>query len=244
MVFVKRVRGPYFFICVLQEDFPMETKPTYQDLEREVVELRKEAEKRLQAEEALRKSEKKFKLLYEQAPLGYQSLDKNGCFLEVNQAWLDTLGYTREEVIGKSFADLLHEDWVEHFNRNFPRFREIGEILGVEFEMRKKNGSFITVVFNGKIGRDANGEMKQTHCILYDITGPKKYETALRDRERMLNETEMLAKVGGWEYQVAEKKFTWKDEVYRIDGVDKESHDLANICYDVSFYAPEDRKNH
>lgn len=36
----------------------------------------------------------------ENSPLGYQSLNENGYFLAVNQAWMDILGYSREEVIG------------------------------------------------------------------------------------------------------------------------------------------------
>lgn len=43
---------------------------------------------------------------FDQAPLSYQSLDENGSFLSVNQAWLDALGYRLEEVIGKNFGDL------------------------------------------------------------------------------------------------------------------------------------------
>lgn len=55
----------------------------------------------------LKESEEKFKMLFNQAPLGYQSLDEEGCFLVVNQAWLDTLGYSYDEVIGKWFGDFL-----------------------------------------------------------------------------------------------------------------------------------------
>ena len=46
---------------------------------------------RKRTENAVKESEEKFRLLYEKAPLGYQSLDEHGHFLEVNQAWLDTL---------------------------------------------------------------------------------------------------------------------------------------------------------
>ncbi|MBT3255787.1 MAG: PAS domain S-box protein [Deltaproteobacteria bacterium] len=158
----------------------MAKKPTYEELEQE---LDEEVVKRKQAEKALRESEEKFKLLYEKAPIGYQSLDEHGHFLEVNQAWLDTLGYTREEVIGKSFGDLLHPDWVDHFKQNFPRFKAIGEIPDVEFEMVKKDRSLIMVNINGKIGRDEKGNFKQTHCILHDITSQKKSEEALRESE-------------------------------------------------------------
>lgn len=45
------------------------------------------------SEEQLRESEERFAMLFQQAPLGYQSLDEQGRFLEVNQKWLDTFGY-------------------------------------------------------------------------------------------------------------------------------------------------------
>ena len=134
----------------------MKAKPTYEELERRVQELEKIESKYNSSKEALQKSESLFKMLYEKAPLGYQSLDENGHFIVVNKTWLDTLGYTREEVIGKSFADFLHPDWRDHFKENFPRFKSIGEILGVEFEMVKKNGDLILVSFTGRISRDKN----------------------------------------------------------------------------------------
>lgn len=122
--------------------------------------------------------------LYERAPLSYQSLDENGCFLAVNQAWLDILGYRQEEVIGRNFADFLHPDWQEHFREKFPRFKAVGEILGVEFEMRKKDGSFVFVSFNGKIGKDSRGRFQQTYCIFQDISRQKMAEEALIESEK------------------------------------------------------------
>ena len=53
------------------------------------------------AEEELRRSKEKFHLLFDQAPLGYQSLDEAGRILEVNQTWLDLMGYPREKVLGR-----------------------------------------------------------------------------------------------------------------------------------------------
>jgi len=161
----------------------MAQKPTYEELEQRVKQLEQAELNFKKTEEALRESEARFRLLYERAPLGYQSLDKNGHFIEVNQVWLDTLGYTREEVIGKSFGDFLHPDWIDHFKENFPRFKAIGEILGVEFEIVKKDGSTILASFNGKIGRNEIGEFKQTHCILNDITKQRRSEEALRESE-------------------------------------------------------------
>jgi len=164
----------------------MKEKPTYEELEARVQELESiESElKRLKKE--VRESENLFKSLYEKAPLGYQSLDENGHFIVVNHSWLDILGYTQEEVIGKSFADFLPSEWRDHFKENFPRFKAIGEILGVEFEMVKKNGDLILVSFTGKISRDEKGNFQQTHCIFQDITERKRKEEELKKIEWML----------------------------------------------------------
>ncbi|MFA5365842.1 MAG: PAS domain S-box protein, partial [Candidatus Bathyarchaeia archaeon] len=76
---------------------------------------------RKKAEEALLASEKRYRELYEKSPLGYQSLDAEGRFIDVNQAWLDTLGYSREEVIGHWFGDFLVPEQAELFRERFPR---------------------------------------------------------------------------------------------------------------------------
>jgi two-component system, cell cycle sensor histidine kinase and response regulator CckA len=168
----------------------MSEKPSYEELVRKITRLEKEnleilqLTKTVQSQEAeLRENEEKFRLLFERTPLSYQSLDINGNFLEVNQAWLKTLGYAKDEVIGKNFADFLHPDWVDHFKENFPRFKAIGEVLGVEFEMRKKDGSMILVAFNGKIGKNPQGDFLQTHCIFNDITELRRSELALTESE-------------------------------------------------------------
>jgi len=127
-------------------------------------------------------SEERFQLLFNKAPLGYQSLDQDGRFIEVNQKWLDTLGYAREEVIGKWFGDFLCPEYVEGFRERFPVFKAQGHIH-VEFEMLSKDGQRLFMSFEGKIGYSADGEFKQTHCILQDITEQRMAEEALRKSE-------------------------------------------------------------
>ncbi|MCX5855529.1 MAG: PAS domain S-box protein, partial [Deltaproteobacteria bacterium] len=151
-------------------------------LRQRIAELEQSESERNHVKEALRKGKVDLRYL-EQAPLAYQSLDENGNFLQVNQTWLNTLGYKREEVLGKNFSDFLHPNWVDHFRENFPRFKDTGEIRGVEFEMVKKDGSTILVSFNGKIGRDNQGRFEQTHCIFQDITERKQIDELLRKSE-------------------------------------------------------------
>ena len=135
-----------------------------------------------QAAEALRESEARFAALFNEAPLGYQSLDGDGRFLEVNAEWLAALGYSREEVIGTWFGEFLAAEYVEAFRERFPLFKERGAIHS-EFEMIHKNGELRSIAFEGRIGHHPDGAFKQTHCILTDVTDRKRAEAALRESE-------------------------------------------------------------
>lgn len=176
--------------------------------------------KKIQSE--LMKSEEKFQLLFEKAPLGYQSLDINGRFIDVNQKWLDTLGYHKDEVIGKWFGDFLCPEYVEGFRQRFPIFKAQGYIYS-EFEMLSKDGKKLIIGFDGKIGYNTLGEFRQTHCILQDITDQRKAEKALiesEERYRQLSEQT--------------RTFTWEvDERGLYTFVD-------SMCYEVLGYYPEE----
>ena len=111
-----------------------------------------------------------FKSSYEKLPVPYQSLDENGNILEVNSAWLETLGWNREEVIGKKFQDFLTLKSREEFNNNFSKFKSDGEIKNVTFEITKADGSTVTVLFNGRIEHIAQGGSMCTHCVFTDVT--------------------------------------------------------------------------
>jgi PAS domain S-box-containing protein len=141
---------------------------------------------KLFAERALRESREKYKALYENAPLPYQSLNEEGNFIDVNPAWLKTLGYDRDEVIGRNFADFLHPDWREHFTKNFPRFKERGFVHDVQYRIRRKDGEYRDISFEGCIGQNENGSFRQTYCVFKDITEEKRADTALRENRDFL----------------------------------------------------------
>jgi len=137
------------------------------------------------AEQAIKESEERFHALFDKAPLGYQSLDFDGNFIEVNQQWLDTLGYNKDEVIGRWFGDFLSPTYQDGFRKRFPIFKAQGKIHS-EFEMVHKNGKKLFIAFDGKVGYDLDGAFKQTHCILQDITESKRIQEELKSNEEKL----------------------------------------------------------
>ncbi len=164
----------------------MTAERTDDRLEKRVRELEKALSGQRKINGELRESLSRLQSLYDRIPLGYQSLDEHGSFVDVNRAWLDLLGYSRDEVIGKSFADFLPSEWKDLFRENFPRFKAVGEVLGIEFEMIKKDGQTILVSFDGKIGKRSECGFLHTHCILHDITDRKLSEERTRSQAAAL----------------------------------------------------------
>ncbi len=137
---------------------------------------------------ALAESEGRFRSLFDKAPLSYQSLNIDGNIIEVNQTWLDTLGYEREEVIGKWFGEFHTPQSAESVKKTFPNFKAEGRLDNVVFELIKKGGDIIIAEFTGKISYDAQGNFTQTHCIFVDITKRVHQENEIRQLNEELEQ--------------------------------------------------------
>ena len=127
-------------------------------------------EERRAIENALRESESRFRELYEKAPLAYQSLDVEGNILEVNDAWLNLLGFRREEVIGRFIGDFMTDVSIKTLQNEFPKFQQRGKVDGPLFHFLHRDGTRRLLMVNGQIARDRDGNFLRTHCIMTDLT--------------------------------------------------------------------------
>ena len=139
-----------------------------------------------------------FEFLFENAPLPYQSLDKNGNIIMVNKAWLEVLGYKKDEVIGKWFGDFLPSKSIDVFKGCFSELRAAGKILNNEIEINRKDGVSILASFNGIIVCDDKGEIMRTDCIFMDITERKKMEEAIAESEKNLDLAQEVGEIGSY----------------------------------------------
>ena len=161
----------------------IELRQTRINLEIQNARLQEEIASRIKVQQSLEESEKRFRLMFENAPLSYQSLDTNARIIDVNQCWLTTLGYTRDEVIGHFFGDFMTPESAELIKARFANFVSSGEIHNYEFEMVQKNGTKFLVNYDGRIGYDELGHFNKTHCIFTDITERRQSADALRKSE-------------------------------------------------------------
>ena len=146
-------------------------------IQRDVTEQVKLDDARKQAEAALRKSEEHFRILVEQASDGIFMASPDGRYLDVNTAGAKMLGYTREEILQLSIADIIAEDEIPRVAPEVARFAG-GAIILSEWKFRRKDGSFFPGEVCGK--RLPDGCLQG---ILRDITERKRAEDALRHSE-------------------------------------------------------------
>lgn len=168
----------FFFILVEYISIPLKDRLEY--MTSEIEDLRV-------AYQDSEKSQNVFRTLYENAPLGYQSLDDNGDFLIVNDTFANMLGYKKSEMIGHNFSEFLVDTYSDKFKENFPMFKKLGAI-DIFFEMLHKEGHIVTMRFIGKIAYDKKGEFKQTHCLLMDISDEIEYQKGIIKSKSKLEE--------------------------------------------------------
>jgi PAS domain S-box-containing protein len=124
--------------------------------------------------------------LYEHAPMGYHSLDANGCFMRFNQTELDWLGYTREELIGRPFTDIVTPEGRAVFRAVFPIFKQRGWLRDLEYDLVRKDGTTFPVLLNATVVYDEHGSFVASRSTLFDNTERRHAEQALRASEETL----------------------------------------------------------
>ena len=122
------------------------------------------------AQDALKASEERFRLMYEKAPVPYLTLDENGSILSVNPAWERLLGYMKAEVLGAFIYDMLPPSDAEKLRSYFSSINSPEQIQDLELNVRRKDGSVARVLFNSFQETNTRNKAHTTFCILYDVT--------------------------------------------------------------------------
>ncbi|GAV20343.1 blue-light-activated protein [Mariprofundus micogutta] len=141
---------------------------------------------RKMAAEMLTASELKFRSLFEESRDMMHIVGRDGCVIDVNRAELETLGYTREEMIGKPLKALVCP---EYHDITMPKFAELmqGKPIPIyESAMHAKDGTCIHVEVTATPQFDNDGNVVASRAIIRDIRSRKQKEALLARRERQL----------------------------------------------------------
>jgi PAS domain S-box-containing protein len=143
---------------------------------------------RKQAQLKVAESEKRFKTIIDQSPIGIALLDNKGHPVLANATLLRMVGYSSDELSRMTFAEFTFPEDVEKDKSQFEALLE-GKIPEYSMEKRyiHKNGSLIWANLYVTLRRDINGQPEEIIGMAEDITERKKAQDALAESEAFLN---------------------------------------------------------
>ncbi|HEY0817547.1 MAG TPA: PAS domain S-box protein [Rhizobacter sp.] len=173
------------------------------------------------AEDAMRASEARYRLLHESMRDAFVQVDMDGRIVECNETFCQMLGYSLAELQRMTYVDLTPPRWHESeaaILRDQILQRGYSDIY--EKEYRSKDGRVIPVELRTILARDDAGVPQTMWAMVRDVSQRKGTEDALRQARDMFAEAECIAHLGSFQYEIATRTTTWSDEVYRIYGLD------------------------
>jgi PAS domain S-box-containing protein len=132
---------------------------------------------RKRAETALVESEAKFRGIFDDAPMAYHELDKDGRITRINHAGERLLGYKAEEVIGRQVWEFVVEKVSQEAVRR--KLAGVMPLTAYERTFIRKDGELILVQVEDRLIYDAGGNVTGIRTTLQDITERKRMEAEL-----------------------------------------------------------------
>jgi PAS domain S-box-containing protein len=146
-----------------------------------VISLAQDITERMRAEEALRESEGRFRGTFENAAVGIAHNDADGRFLRVNETFCANVGYSRDELLARTFQDITYPGDLMAELEKFIRLMS-GQLSRYSLEKRyiRKDGSIVWIDVTSSLQRDAAGGPAYAIAVLQDISDRKRLESELR----------------------------------------------------------------
>ena len=140
-----------------------------------VVSFARDISERKHAEEALRESEKKYRTLLETTSEGCTILNPELKIIEVNEAFCTMLGYSQDEIIGKTPFDFVDDENRKIFVEQTSKIPSTPH-RSYEITLKKKNGKDLPTYFNATTIRDESGVVQGSFALITDVTEKKQIE--------------------------------------------------------------------
>ena len=194
------------------------------------------------AQDALHKSEERWRAVFENSAIGVALTDMSGRFLATNSAYQKMLGYTDEEIGKVTFLELTHEDYRE---ANWKLVTELLEgkrrQFQIEKQYRRKDGSSIWVSNNVSLVPGTNSMPRFIMALAEDITERKQAEEMLRRSqaklEKAFEEIKRLKDRLQDENLILREKI---DDAFMFDDIVGSSPVLQSVLSSIVRVAPTD----
>lgn len=175
---------------------------------------------RNRTEEALRASEQHFRAAFNQAAVGMAVANLSGRFEELNDRFVELLGYSREELLSRGFAEITHPEDLDRTNENVRRLLA-GEFKDFTYEKRfvRKDGDVIWALTSVTLLVDKAGKPDRFIGVLEDISIQKETEERLREGTERLQLALSAGRLGDWNWDAKTDLVTFGVATAQIFGL-------------------------
>jgi PAS domain S-box-containing protein len=194
---------------------------------------------RVQAEEALRRSEEHLRLVINTIPVMAWSTRPDGIVDFLNQRWLEYAGLSFEEYVQDPTGPVHPED-VPRIMEKWLAVMATGEPYEEEMRLRRADGQYRWFLVRTEPLRDEHGNLAKWYGVSTDIEELKRADAALKESQLRLEEAQRIAHVGHWDRDMETGRITWSDEIYRILGLSLQERDSLRTEW-LDVVHPDDR---
>lgn len=161
-------------------------------------------------------------------------VDLNSHFFEVNQSFVKTLGYTREELLGTSYMALIHPDDSNRVTDAVQSLIDGQEVHDLYIRVIDRQQAEHWLQINAILSAD-----DLIYVVARDITEALETQEKLQQSEALLKIAERTASLGGWIIHLPERKVTWTDVIFDIHELPR--GEVPSLEEALSFYTPDSR---
>jgi len=196
---------------------------------------------RVRSEQALRSSEERFQLVASGTLDGIWDWDivKGECYY--SPRYPELLGYRHDE-IDRSWAFFeahLHPEDRERTSAALRAHFEQREPYDVEYRLRTRSGDYHWFHARGQATWNRDDQAIRFTGALRDISARRRIEEELHRSSELLQRTELTARIGGWELDLATMTPAWSEGTYRIHGL--EPGTSPDLVAAIGYFVPEAR---
>ena len=177
-------------------------------------------EDRKRAEEALRSSEQRFRLIVDSIPGLVCTMSATGEVQLLNRQVREYFGKSPEELKRWATSDAVHPDDLPRVTSAWARSIETGHPYDIEHRCRRGDGVYRWFQVRALPVRDAEGRITGWYNLLTDIDDRKRAEEALQQTQLYFVEGQRLAQMGSWAFNSFGVFVYWSQELFKIYGLD------------------------
>jgi len=187
-------------------------------------------------------SEARFRALVEVTSDWIWAVDKDAVYTYSSPKVRELLGYEPEEIIGKTPFELMPADEAERVATEFSEIIQAQRAFnGIENINQHRDGHLVTLETSGVPVFDEQDIFCGYRGVDRDITERKQKEAALTLSQQRLVESQKIARLGHWDWDIVSGELSWSDEHYHIFGLETGQITPSYAAF-LDFVHPDDRQ--